>query len=130
MVAAMGPGLDTARLSMMLNSLEPGNLGAFCRWLDEVEAALDTQAHRLEAAGAFELPRSTNAPRRSWPTPDVQRPADFEELRATIVAHGRDTWQMAAAVPAVLAGGWPTGLGRQFLLAVAAAWGGSAPQGA
>ena len=120
-VASMGPGLETVRLSRELDALEPDDLSTFCHWLDEVEAAIDTPAHRSEAASAFELPRLRHVI-RAWWAPEVPCPAVLEELQATVVAHGRDAWQMVAAGPAMLAGGWPTGLGRQFLLAVAAAW--------
>ena len=62
------------------------------------------------------------------PGPRQQRPANFEELQVTVVAHGLDAWRAVVAVPPLLSGGWHTGLGRQFLLAVANAWRRAAPE--
>ena len=120
-VGSLGPELVPARLAMALNALTPSDLGEFCDCLAHAEDDLDTQDHRVEARSAFELDVSRSL-MRAWSAPEEQRPADFSELRVTVVAHGQDTWRAVVAVPPLLSGGWPTGLGRQFLVAVANAW--------
>ncbi|GAA3578203.1 hypothetical protein GCM10022197_39490 [Microlunatus spumicola] len=122
-VASLGPELAPARLALVLNSLTRADLGEFCAHLADAEGELDTRDHRSEAVTAFEL-----EPSRGRRTEAEQRPADFEELQVTVVAHGLDAWRAVVAVPPLLSGGWPTGLGRQFLLAVANAWRRLAPE--
>lgn len=118
LVASLGPELAPGRLAMVLNALTPSDLGDFCDCLAYVEDQLDTHEHRAEARSAFELETSGTAV-RGWSAPPEPRAVDFEELQLTVVAHGQDAWRAAVAVPPLLAGGWPTGLGRQLLLAVA-----------
>lgn len=120
LVESMGPALCTARLSMVLNRLQPAELDAFCRWLSEVDSQLDTEAHREYARHAYELARSGRRV-QSWTAPVEECPADPAELRATVIACGRDAWRVVALAPELLTGGWPTGLGRAFLLTVASA---------
>ena len=117
-VSALGPELVPARLATALGALSPADLGGFCDRLADAEDELDTTEHRASAHAAFELDTS-GARLRAWTTPDDQRPADFGELQATVVAHGVDAWRAVVAVPPLLSGGWPTGLGRQVLLTVA-----------
>lgn len=119
-VGSSGPELTVGRLAMVLNSLAPNDLRAFCLWLDHIDDELNTRSHRDHSASAFEL--AATGITHSWAAPADPCPADFVELRATVVALGQDTWRTVAAGPALLVGGWPTGLGRAFLLAVAEAW--------
>ncbi|SEQ60824.1 DUF4240 domain-containing protein [Microlunatus flavus] len=118
-IASMGPDLDADRLAEELASLRDSELDAFCIWLDEVLASLNTADHRAEAAYAFETARDGDHA-RSWAAPELACPVDFTELRATVVAHGEDAWRVVLAEPALLPGGWPTGLGRQLLETVGA----------
>ncbi len=115
-VTSSGPALNVGRLVMVLNSLTPTELRAFCRWLEYIGSELDTPAHRGQAETAFELARTDVV--RSWAAPEQQCPAAFGELQATVVACGQDTWNAVVVGPMLLTGGWPTGLGRAFLLAV------------
>jgi hypothetical protein len=117
LVGRMGPRLEVDELRAALGVLDVDELDAFCCWLDSRTAALGTTAHRAEAAYAFEIARVPGED-RSWSAPELACPVDFDELRATVVAHGRDAWAALVAEPALLPGGWPTGLGRQLREAV------------
>lgn len=117
-VNALGPELVPARLATALRALSPADLGGFCDRLADAEDELDTTEHRASAHTAFELDPS-GVRLRAWTAGSEQRPAQFDELQATVVAHGLDAWRAVVAVPPLLSGGWPTGLGRQVLLAVA-----------
>ena len=117
LVDRMGPRLDVDGLRDGLRVLDAAELDAFCCWLDSRTAALSTTAHRAEAAYAFEIARIPGQ-ERPWSAPELACPVDFDELRATVVAHGRDAWAALVAEPTLLPGGWPTGLGRQLREAV------------
>lgn len=117
-VAALGPEFVPARLAMVLNSLTPADLDGFCVCLDKAEAKLDTTAHRAQASAAYEISRDEDG---NVEQASDERIAEFHDLQATVVAHGVDTWRAVVAVPLLLSGGWPTGLGRQFVAAVAEA---------
>lgn len=127
LVAALGPELAPARLALVLSSLSASDLGEFCACLADAEDALDTTDHRVQADAAFELD-GTRVRRLGGTARHEQHSADFRELQVTVVAHGQDAWRAVVAVPPLLSGGWPTGLGRQFLLAVADAWRRSVPE--
>lgn len=122
LVGRMGPRLDVDALGATLRALDIADLDAFCCWFDSRTAALGTRAHRAEAAYAFEIARVLGE-ERPWSAPDLACPVDFDDLRATIVAHGRDVWEMLVAEPHLVPGGWPTGLGRQLGKAIADALG-------
>ena len=113
MVESLGPELRATRLAMVLGALSESELDGFCRCLGRMQNDLDTVDHHAHAQDAFESRRQETA--RPWTCPDSPCKANLGDLQMTVVAHGRDAWQAVVAAPALMSGGWPTGLGRQFL---------------
>ena len=84
---------------------------AFHERLRTAMAALDTEEHRGQPVG------DVCGGALSLPAEDT-----FEDLRAAVVAAGRQRWQAAVADPATLSGRWPLALGEEFAVAASQAY--------
>lgn len=84
---------------------------AFHERLRTAMAALDTEEHRSQPVG------DVHGGALFPPSEDT-----FEDLRAAVVASGREQWQAMVADPATLSRRWPLALGEEFAVAAAEAY--------
>ena len=106
-----GAGIEA--LARTLASSSNTDIAAFREQLANAAALLDTSAHRVQRVCNLDDPLQT--------VPDAMSDDVFSQVRAAVVASGRDVWLGVLADPSRLTGGWSLQAGRVLLNAPASA---------
>ena len=113
LIDRLGPDLNPARLTMALSTLAWDQVFSFRTTMTVMASALDSRSHQQHGLAAYEHAQDRPDADEAVAAPLVL--AEFAELTMTVVALGHDAWSAIVAVPGLLAGSWPTGLGRQLV---------------